>query len=484
MSLSGSLSNALSGLTAAARATEIVSSNISNAMTEGHARRELQLAPRLFGGLGGGVQVTGVKRVVDQSILGDRRLADAAVADSRLRSDFHKQLELALGSPTVPNSISGRISTLDTALVEAASRPDSEGRLASVMTAANDLAASIRSVAQQVSDARTNADRAISRDVDFVNSTLKNLDEMNARILAQTAAGRDTSALLDQRQAMIDGLSKVIPVVEMPRDNNQIALFSKGGAILLDGGPAELSFTPKTYVTPEMSQALGDLSGLKLNGQAIPTGTTGILSGGSLGAAFQLRDELAPAAQVQLDAVARNLIDRFAAPGLDTTRPAGQPGLFTDKGAALDPAKELGLANRLTTNALPDPARGGALWRLRDGLGATAPGDVGNGSLLSALDRALNTPQAPASGNFLGAARSLSGVAADLLSQVSSQRLGAEADTAYATARQETLKTLHLSDGVDTDAEMQRLLQIEQAYAANARVVQTIDDMLSQLLRW
>eukprot|EP00581_Thalassiosira_minuscula_P024003 CAMPEP_0184437988 /NCGR_PEP_ID=MMETSP0738-20130409/628709_1 /TAXON_ID=385413 /ORGANISM="Thalassiosira miniscula, Strain CCMP1093" /LENGTH=42 /DNA_ID= /DNA_START= /DNA_END= /DNA_ORIENTATION= len=41
MSISSALSNALTGLTASARRAEVVSSNISNAMTEGYGRRSL-----------------------------------------------------------------------------------------------------------------------------------------------------------------------------------------------------------------------------------------------------------------------------------------------------------------------------------------------------------------------------------------------------------------------------------------------------------
>ena len=45
------------------------------------------------------------------------------------------------------------------------------------------------------------------------------------------------------------------------------------------------------------------------------------------------------------------------------------------------------------------------------------------------------------------------------------------------------LKEMELSRGVDTDAQMQRLLEIENAYAANARLLQTLDDMIDRLLR-
>ena len=49
----------------------------------------------------------------------------------------------------------------------------------------------------------------------------------------------------------------------------------------------------------------------------------------------------------------------------------------------------MGLSQRLRLNAAVDPAQGGALWRLRDGLGAAVPGVAGNSALLTALQEAL-----------------------------------------------------------------------------------------------
>ena len=44
MSLSGALSNAMSGLIANARATTVISSNVANALNENYGRREVSLA--------------------------------------------------------------------------------------------------------------------------------------------------------------------------------------------------------------------------------------------------------------------------------------------------------------------------------------------------------------------------------------------------------------------------------------------------------
>ncbi|WP_217612369.1 hypothetical protein, partial [Deinococcus sp. GbtcB9] len=87
-----------------------------------------------------------------------------------------------------------------------------------------------------------------------------------------------------------------------------------------------------------------------------------------LGARFTIRDQTAPELQSRLDALALDLVDRAADAAVDPTLPAGSAGLFTDDGDPLRPAHPTGLAGRLVVNPLADPATGGALWRLRDGM--------------------------------------------------------------------------------------------------------------------
>ena len=103
MSISGSFSSALSGLTAAARAAEIVSSNIANAMTDGYGRRELTLSARVIGGTGQGVMVGGVTRRSDPVVIGDRRLADAASGARDTTPLRDPQAEVVLERLLAPN---------------------------------------------------------------------------------------------------------------------------------------------------------------------------------------------------------------------------------------------------------------------------------------------------------------------------------------------------------------------------------------------
>ena len=483
MSISSSLSSALSGLTVAARAAEVVSSNIANAMTEGYGRRELQTAARVVGSSGQGVRVTGVQRQGDPVLLGDRRLADAGSSARNATADFLKRLESVLGTPDSATSLGSRIAAFDTALIEATSRPESEPRLARVAETAKAVASHLAAVSNDIQTARGAADDRIEAEVVQVNTALTRVAELNSQIRTNSGTGRDSSALLDQRQQVIDSIAGIIPLREVPRGNGQVALFSAGGAVLLDGTPAELGFTPVGMIVPGMTQGSGALSGLTINGKALATGEGSAIFGGSLAGHFAVRDDLGPQAQARLDALARDLTERFADPALDATRAPGAAGLFTDAGTAFLPANETGLSQRLRLNAAADPAQGGALWRLRDGLGATVPGAAGDARLLKDMQSTLVALRAPVSGGFMAGGRSLSTLAADVLSGVATARLTAEGEASFASARLDTLRQMELEGGVDTDQELQTLLLIEQAYAANAKVMSTVGDMIQTLLR-
>lgn len=483
MSMSSALSNALSGLTASSRTAETVSSNIANALTDGYGRREINLSSRVLGSEGAGVHIDGISRMVDQGVIGDRRLADASLGATSTHAGFLQRIENVIGEPGVAGSLSDRLAGLDAAFVESASRPDSEPRLQNVLRNAQGLTDHINVISREIQSQRTQADQSISQQVDQLNSAVRQIEELNHTILAQNSGGRDTSALMDQRQSLVDQISSIVPMRSVPRERGQIALITTGGAILLDGRAAELGFTPVGMITEDMTLGAGSLSGLTLNGNAVSTSGNGIMSGGSLTALFEVRDELSITAQGNLDAFARDLVERFQSPTVDPTLGVLDAGIFTDAGAFFDPVNEPGLSTRLSINGLIDPVAGGDIWRLRDGLGAVAQGDVGNATLLQNLSSALTTTQVPVSGSITNATRSASGLASDFLSAISAGRQSAETEIVFSMTKVDALKTQELQSGVDTDYEMQQLLMVEHAFAANARVMQTVDDLIQTLLR-
>ena len=484
MSVTSALAGALSGLSATSRQAEILSSNVANATTPGYARRQVSLGSAVLAGHGQGVQVLGVTRDVDKQLLGERRLAQAGGGDRDVRAAFLARMEQALGTPDSAGSLAARLAAFDQALVEAAGRPDSQARLTGIATTAKSLAEGLASATRDIQSARATADRQIGDQVGRLNSTLAQLQDLNVELRSFTGAGRDISALLDQRQQLVDQISSIIPVREISRDLNQIALVTTGGATLLDGSAAIIGFSPTHTITPEMTQASGGLSGITINGRPYDTaGSASPILGGSLGALFAVRDDLAVSAQGKLDAVARDLVERFASPAVDPTLAPGVPGLFTDAGAAFDPLDEVGLAGRLSLNAAADPAQGGALFRLRDGLGAVTEGPAGNGTLITALHTALTGARPLSSTGFAAGSRSFATLTGDLMSDASALRLSAQSEQSFAAAKLTALTDLEAQTGIDTDQEMQDLLVIEKHYAANAKVIQAVADMIDTLIR-
>ena len=53
----------------------------------------------------------------------------------------------------------------------------------------------------------------------------------------------------------------------------------------------------------------------------------------------------------------------------------------------------------------------------------------------------------------------------------------------FASANKAETTRVENENGVDTNAEVQNLILVEKAYAANARVIQVVNDLMDSLLR-
>ncbi|MEY8842107.1 flagellar hook-associated protein FlgK [Cribrihabitans sp. XS_ASV171] len=471
MSISTAFNSALSGLTAASRASSLISDNIANALTPGYARRSLEL---VGDPLGNGVLVAGIRRHSDPVLVANRREADAALGHAETMERFHTRLERVTGTVGDAGSLVGRVSALESRLIEAASLPGSVLRLDAVVTAASDLASGLNDAAAEVQRARSDADREIARQVDRLGTLLGDVDRMNGKIPALRSTGGDVSALLDSRQALIDEINRIVPVNEVPRGRDGVALYTDGGAILLDDKPAELSFEQTGLVVAHMTVGNGLLGSVEING--VPVAMRAF-EGGSLAAQFALRDRLGPEAHGDLDALARDLIERFQAPNLDPSLGPTDPGLFTEAGGRL--TEEAGLAGRIALNEVVE----GESWRLRSGLGAAVPGPPGEANLLKAFASALGAAREQTDTRLGSAALTSAELASAVMSRAGQQAHEAQQALTRASTEQSEMQRLELEQGVDTDAELQTLMRVEQVYGANARLLETLEKMMDQLLR-
>lgn len=479
MSLSLAFSSALSGLQVASRGTQLVADNIANAQSPGYGVRSLDQSARVVGGAGNGVRAVAVQRDVDQGLLTERRNAMSSASGLKVTADFWQEIERSFGMPDEAGSLVHQLGRLELSLSSAASNPESEVGLKLITYAVNELSGSFRSIQNDLLQQRDAADASIARDVAELNGALKEIARLNREIQRQDLLGGEPQALMDLRQASIDQVAKILPVTEIPRENGRIQLLAQDGTVLADRQAAEFSFDRTNVIVPSDLVEMGALSLLRLNGRTVPSQGL-LLSEGRLGAAFQVRDILAPQIQTELDALATDLVSRFMTPDTDPTLPAGAFGLIEIMGEVTLPASPVGIAGKLGLNGLADPSSGGDIWRLRTGLYAAGPGFVADNAQLTRLASAL-TQSLPMGGTSV-VARTLHGHATDTLSRLSASRLTSENQQGSASARLTAIDDAFNARGVDTDAELSKLLLLEQAYAANARVLATLDAMLRTVM--
>jgi flagellar hook-associated protein 1 len=479
MSLGTAMSAALSGLQVTARGTQMVADNIANAGTEGYGTRDIAQAARVIGTQGSGVLILGETRASNPVLLASLRDARATQAGAELVTDFWSGFASSLDDSAQGGSVAKRLAALDAAVTQALPNPQSPAALARIAQEAEGVTRQFHDLQTNILSARDQADARIAADVGRVNTLLQDIATLNRDIQRQSIVGGGTNGMQDQRQVLIDELSVMIPVREIPRDLNRIMLVADDGTILLDQSTVQFSFQKSPALQPGDTVASGGAAQLLMGNRAIGAGSA-FLGDGRLSGAFAVRDHHAQQAQAMLDTLAQDLVTRFAGPGADPTLSVGEFGLFQDPAAPNMPADPVGLAGRISLSPLIRPDDPSTLWRLRDGLGAGSPGPVGETRGLSALHAALRSPMpSPLPGL---PQQDAAGLVIELTGLAARSRIGAEVSLAGTRTRATLLTEQIQAAGVDTDAQMQRLLILEKAYAANARVISAVDSMMRTLL--
>lgn len=488
MSLSSSLFNALSGMTVNTKMTEIASNNLANALTDGYGRQTVNLGSAALGGQGIGVAERSITRASAPQHTESRRQADGESANATLQAEALARLGVQLGEATAEDGLFRRISSLETSLRQLSESPESTPLQTQSVTAAKDLVEMLNNLSDQALTMRSDADAAIAQDVATVNRNLQDIETLNAKIQALSVSDNSVPTLIDQRERLIDEVNAIIPVRIQPQSNNVVHLYTAGGQFILQEKASLLEFNRTPVITTPMvydPTGGGALSGLTLQGRDIAPGSGNPqqVSEGTLAGHFAVRDQITVDHLERLDQFAANLISRFEDPAVDPTLVTGSAGLFTDNGGVLDPTNIEGLSRRISVNSLADPDQGGDPAKLRDGLQSAGPGPLNSDTIPRNFLDAL-TGQVPATG-IPGLAGSLSAfqTVSGIVELVGIERTSAEASAARLSSTRATLASSEADRiGVDTDQELQALIQIEQAFSANVQVVQTASRMLQELL--
>ncbi len=308
MSLTLSLNTALSGLQTNQASLQIVSNNVTNAGTEGYTRKTAERTALTLQGLGAGVELGEIKRLVDQTLIGEMRDTLALLSRDQVQQPYYQQMQDLFGKPGDDSSIGATITTLATALEGLATTPEGQTQRVQVVNAALDLARQFNTMSGEIQRLRGDAERQLSATVDQVNASLQQISDLNDEIVLRKASQQTTAELEDKRDTAMTKLAGFMDIQTFTRGTGEVVIFTSEGT-LLDHFPNFLSHNGLQLLQPGASHANGDIDGISLNNRDITT----TLQGGELKGLIELRDTVLPNLQAEIDQLAARLRDEVNA---------------------------------------------------------------------------------------------------------------------------------------------------------------------------
>jgi flagellar hook-associated protein 1 FlgK len=525
MSLDSVLSLASSALRSTNARLDTTMRNISAADVPGATTHSRPMRAFVAGDATIAVLTTAARRDVDFAMQRSFWRNDALNASADARTNSLRALERVSGPPESEASLAGALARMTESFAALRANPASPVLQTSVIGAARDLAASLNGASDAIQRERNNAHSRMVSLVRETNGALGEIGRLNEAIVRATQAGQTTAELEDRRDEAIRVVARALDARPIPGKDGAVTLVTRNGLTLPLADNAlslqDANIGPTTYPG-------GGMPELQVNNGIAPPPALGLRDlGGSIGGLMELRDNTLPLRQAELDEIAQKLARRLDQQGLRLF--SRQDGTIPVENG-VDQTGYVGFAREIQVYPaiLATPAL------LRDGThtipGGTPPafpggtpnpspppgGDPftpnppgGPADFDALLDRVLTfalgerrSPTQPHNPVFLttslgpdpvnnplsnglgtGGNVSLARFVSDVLSRhaVETNRVSAEVERT-ATARDYIFERIQERSGIDVDREMANMLALQQAYAANAKVISAVQTMWDTLL--
>jgi flagellar hook-associated protein 1 FlgK len=355
-SLGAALRTAQSGLATTQQVLDVIANNVANVNTAGYSRKEAALDHRVLGGQGVGVGIERISRAVDQALMTTLRRESARLASASIANGYEARLQDLFGTPGSSTSIAHTLGDLKAAIEALAAAPDGAIEARQVVRQGVEAADALNRLGGTLQQLRVDADRRLAQAVGEADALLKRVADLNHQVVRERHAGRDTTALEDERDRVVDRLSALMDVKVMGRGKGDLVVFTPSGRSLVDSAAVALSHAPASGLSALSTHDGGGIAGIHAGDAQPGNDLTQVLAAGDgeIAALIRLRDRTLPDVQGTLDALAANLrdtVNRIHNQGV------GVPGLSRMEGSRrfADPAVEtISLAAGDTAIALFD----------------------------------------------------------------------------------------------------------------------------------
>lgn len=458
------LSNGLTGITASQVVLDTISQNLANALTPNYTRQGVALTAKsaTSGSIsaGHGVEATSLIRYSDSYKTQQMWRSNATLGQFEASQAYLLQLEQVMGD--AGGGLSAALDKFFAALSAASVEPASSPLRQQIIEEANALGQSVGNLAQIISNQKAAVAQQRDVAVEQVNTAVQEIADLNAKIIYAHGAGLNTSALQDQRDARVDSLSKLVGLQTLTQPDGSVNLSLRGGQPLVVGDRASTM------------EAVAGVSGYVLE---VSFGTEKFSLKaddwqGTLGGLATLETEvlepLSNSVRSMAGAIAKEVNDILAT-GFGTNGAAGQP-LFV-----YDPTSS---SKVLTITDIKSDALG---------LSGVA-NEPGNSERLRELIALQQTPvnlSAYAGGNpvFLADGIFMGDIYTQLVGKLGtySQQNIAAYETSK-TVREQSETNWRSTSAVNTDEEAVNLMQYQQMYQANMKVIASANELFDSLL--
>jgi flagellar hook-associated protein 1 FlgK len=310
VSLNIAQSIAVSSLMATQVQISVASANIANAGTPGYTEKTANQAATTSGGAGTGTVITGITSNVDALLMKSLIQSNSALGSANAINNYLDQLQSLYGSTTdaagTGTSLANTLASLESSISALSDTASSSALQANTISNLDDLASQLRGTSSGIQSLRSSADSAIASDVDDINTQLTAISSLNSQIKQAAAAGQPTGDLEDQRNSALQDISSKMNVSYFVSSSGDMQVYTPSGQALVDSTVHPLSFTAASSVNASSTynpSGGGGLSGVTVNGVDV----TSQITSGDMGGLLTLRDTTLPAAQDQLDTLARQL---------------------------------------------------------------------------------------------------------------------------------------------------------------------------------
>lgn len=300
------MSTGVSGLLAFQRALDTTSQNIANVATPGYSRQRVELATRPAqaygnGWVGSGVQVTTIARVYDSFLATQVRSSASSLSHYDTIATEAERLDNVLGDSKT--GLATSYQNLINAFQDVANDPSSVTSRQVLLSQAKIFSDQLAGYDDRMRTFDSEINARLQTETSAVSTLAESLAKLNGQISeAYGRTGQPPNDLLDQRDLVIDEISKYVDVTVVGQENGSSNVFIGTGQPLVVGNVAtKLSVTPDQYDPTRLTVAVSSQNGTKID-------VASQMSGGSLGGLLEYRSQILDPARDALGKVAAGIV--------------------------------------------------------------------------------------------------------------------------------------------------------------------------------